>query len=55
MYLIVEDVPFYVVKPFLNIVLKEKIWLFENVYVTYHGNPQLLMDFLVNVYLVMTA
>ena len=30
-------------------ILEEKIWLYENVYVTYHGNPQRLMDFLVNV------
>ena len=36
---------------FLIFLLEEKIWCFENVYiyVTYHGNPQLLMDFLVNV------
>ena len=29
--------------------LEEKVWRFENVYVTYHANPQLLMDILANV------
>ena len=30
----------------LIFVLEEKVWRFENVYVTYHANPHLLMDIL---------
>ena len=47
MYLIEEHVPFYMVKTVF--LLEEKIWPFENVYVAYHGKPQLLMDSLLNV------
>ena len=46
--LIAENMPFHMA--FLNIFfLEAKIWRFENVYITCHENPQLLIDSLVNV------
>ena len=41
--------PFHMVKNVYNLFfLEAKIWRFENVYITCHRNPQLLIDSLVN-------
>ena len=34
---------------FITNAVEAKIWLFENVYITCHGNPQIWIDSLVNV------